>query len=239
MKRNRIAIFVTILSMLSLAGCMDVGDLTEQQSDLIAEYSAGVLLRYSDRYERRLITKEQLKKQERQNGESASASPTATIQVTPTPTPEATAGSSSDGQPTEVGVPNIGVSEFFQFDGVTVSYHSYKFVKKYGSAQIRAGDGETLCIVSFMLHNTSNKVKKLNLMKKTDISYTLDVDGSEYQPGPSILENGGLNQLITTLKPGKKEEAVLIYRMSKEKKNASSITLTIANQAKQSKITLR
>ena len=63
MKRNSIFILLTILSILSLTGCADVSDLTEEQSNLIAQYSAGVLLRYSDSYERRLITKEQLKKQ--------------------------------------------------------------------------------------------------------------------------------------------------------------------------------
>ena len=63
MKRNGIFILLTILSILSLTGCADLSDLTEEQSNLIAQYSAGVLLRYSDSYERRLITKEQLKKQ--------------------------------------------------------------------------------------------------------------------------------------------------------------------------------
>ena len=134
---------------------------------------------------------------------------------------------------------NVNVSEFFSFDGVTVSYRSYKFAKRYGSTQIRAGDGEVLCVVSFLLHNTSNKTRKLNLLKRMDISYELDVDGSQYQPGPSILQNGGLNQLMTTLKPGEKEEAVLIYRMGKEKENASALTLTLKEQVKQSEITLR
>ena len=36
---------------------MNVQDLTEKESEMIAEYSAGLLLQYSDQYERRLIKK--------------------------------------------------------------------------------------------------------------------------------------------------------------------------------------
>ena len=238
MKRNQIVVLITILSMLSLTGCMDVGDLTDEQSDLIAEYSAGVLLRYSESYERRLITKEQLKKQGIEEVSEGITTPTPSAVVTATPqTPDDTTQTAAKPDTTEV--PELSVNDFYQLDGVKVSYDSYQFGKKYGNSQIRAADGETLLVVSFLLTNVSGKTKKLNLMKRMDISYTLDADGNQYLPGPSILENGGLNQLSTTLKPGQKEKAVLIYRMSKERKNASSIILTIADESKQAKVTLR
>ena len=241
MKRNRIVALIAILSMISLTGCMDMGNLTEEQSDLVAEYSAGVLLRYSDRYERRLITKEQLDKQ---GVEIEDVLPTATAEATPTPvtdvsTDETTADGSSEPEVTEV--PGVPVNDFYHLDGVTVAYDSYQFVKKYESiSQIRADKGETLLIVTFLLNNTSGKTKNIDLMhNRTDISYTLDVDGSQYQPGIDILENGGMNNLSTKLKSGKKEKAVLIYRMDQAQKNASSITLTIAEGNQQSKVTLR
>ena len=112
-------------------------------------------------------------------------------------------------------------------------------MKRYANTQIRAAQDETLLVVSFLLNNTSEKKKKLNLMKRLDISYMLDVDGSQYLPGPSMLENGGMNQLSTTLKAGQKEKAVLIYRMAKEQRNASSISLTITDESKQTKVILK
>ena len=241
MKRNRIVALIAILSMISLTGCMDMSNLTEEQSDLVAEYSAGVLLRYSDRYERRLITKEQLDKQ---GVEIEDVLPTATAEATPTPvtdvsTDETTADGSSEPEVTEV--PGVPVNDFYHLDGVTVAYDSYQFVKKYESiSQIRADKGETLLIVTFLLNNTSGKTKNIDLMhNRTDISYTLDVDGSQYQPGIDILENGGMNNLSTKLKSGKKEKAVLIYLMDHAQENAASITLTIAEGNQQSKVTLR
>lgn len=241
MKRNRIVALIAILSMISLTGCMDMSDLTEEQSDLVAEYSAGVLLRYSDRYERRLITKEQLEKQGEKIEEVL---PTSTTEATPTPVTDASANDTTgDGssEPEATEVPGVPVNDFYHLDGVTVAYDSYQFVNKFGTdSQIRADKGETLLIVSFLLKNTSGKTKNINLLDdRPDISYTLDVDGNQYQPQLSILENGGMNQLSTKLKSGKKEKAVLIYRMDQAQKNAASITLTIADGNQQSKVTLR
>ena len=236
MKRNGIFILLTILSILSLTGCADFSDLTEEQSNLIAQYSAGVLLRYSDSYERRLITKEQLKKQgaEEVAPEQPETQTTPVASAVPTDT---TADAAASQKPAET--PGVTVNDFFQFDGVTVTYDSYRFASKYGSTQIRADEGETLLIVTFMLKNTTGKTKELNLMKRTDISYQADVDGEQYQPGISMLENGGLNQLSTTLKAGEKEKAVLIYRMNQDKKGAASVVLTLSDKDRTAKVTLR
>ena len=135
--------------------------------------------------------------------------------------------------------PGVTVNDFFFFFCVTVTYDSYRFASKYGSTQIRADEGETLLVVTFVLKNTTGKTKELNLMKRTDISYQADVDGEQYQPGISMLENGGLNQLSTKLKAGEKEKAVLIYRMSRDKKDAASVVLTLSDKNRTAKVTLR
>lgn len=242
MRKNRIIALIVILSMFLFNGCQSVTNMTEEQTNLIAEYSAGVLLRYSDRYERRLITKKQLEKEGEEEGQEASPTPVAPATITASPVPQETpsqsvADSNSQSETTEL--TNLSVNDFYHFDGVTVSYDSYQFVKRYANTQIRAAQDETLLVVSFLLNNTSEKKKKLNLMKRLDISYMLDVDGSQYLPGPSMLENGGMNQLSTTLKAGQKEKAVLIYRMAKEQRNASSISLTITDESKQTKVILK
>ena len=240
LKYNRILCFVLVISMLSLTGCMDMKDMSEEQTDLIAEYSAGVLLRYSDKYERRLITKEQTAKQ-------VSPQPTATAMATATAsmstTASATANTVTDASPQPTEPTSVDLNALFALDGVSITYDSYQFTNHYGTSQIRAEDGESLLVVTFIVKNTTNKKKKIDLSKRNSgsdgIQYQLDVDGSQYEPGLSILENGGLNFLSTTLAAGKQEEAVLIYRMSEDKKKASSIHLTIKEGDKQSNIPLK
>lgn len=88
------------------------------------------------------------------------------------------------------------------------------------------------------MKNTRRSKRKIELGNKK-IDYTLNVDGNNYQPGISILENMGLNYLDTTLKSGGSEEAVLIFEMSKDKKKASQISLTVSRGGRQAVVQLR
>ena len=241
MKRNWILCFVLAVSVISLAGCAGVKDMTEEQSDLVAEYAAGVLLRYSDKYERRLITKDRRAAQEKEEGGPTASPPVAT--PTATSGAEATATSSradSDSpEMTASPVPEVSLDDLYQLNGIKVSYDSCRFTKRYGSSQIRADKGQTLFIVTFALKNVSGAGKSVSLMDRRNITYTLDVDGSQYVPGISMLPNGGMDYLDTSIPKGKTEKAVLIFQMDDKKQSASSMTLTIEEGNKKSIVKLK
>lgn len=237
MKHIHIFCLVLIVLSISLTGCMDVKDLSEEKADLVAEYAAGVLLRYSDQYERRLITKEQAEGQQ----EEQSASTTPEAEPTFSNAPETTSPVAVDGTNStieSIAVPEMSLDELYHLDGIQVSYDSYEFTKRYGSTQIRAEEGETLLVVSFGLKNISGSKKKVSLMDR-DIAYSLDVDGSQYLPEINILLNGGLNYFEDTIAKGKTETAVLIFRMDQNRSSASSITLTIEEGSSKSSVKLK
>jgi len=264
LKLKRIAaLFLAGAVMFSLSGCMEIKDISDKKSDLVAEYAAGALLRNSPKYEKRLITQ---KDKERQEGASATATPKKDEEATPSPTPslepagaEATASSEAaspqatqttgdftqttgdstqtqaaasqaptDGQTQESQETNAKLKDIYKKEELSVTYKSYEFMDKYkeSSSQITASQGNTLLIVKFKVKNLSSSKRKISLAKKK-IEYSLNVDGSVYKPGISILDNMGLNYLDTTLDTGKSEEADLVFEMSKDKTSASSITLTV------------
>ena len=243
MKHNRIAfLLLTLFLMLSLCGCVNGPDISEEQSDLVAEYAAGVLLRYSNQYDRRLITKEQIEKENQKKNADSTAAPetTAAPSATPTPVPS----SENEPVPNDSGMeeqsteqPTVPLNEIYRIEGLNFSYQSYRFCKKYNS-QIKAEDGQTLLVVEFNVKNQSGKKKKVSLGKKK-IAYKLMVDNSEYQPSISILENMGLTYLDTTIPAGKSENAVLIFRMSEERKEAAAISLAIEDGNRVSMVKLK
>lgn len=244
MKYNKILLlFLMLFSMTSLCGCVNVQEMTEEQSDLVAEYSAGVLLRYSYRYDRRLITKEQLAAEnQKENGaeNAVHSEVTATPDITPTPQPAATgdtASGSSVEEPQATERPTVALNDVYHIDGLDFSYQSSRFCKKY-STQITAEKGQTLFVATFNVKNQTGKKQKVNLGKRK-ISYKLTVDGSEYQPTINILSNMGLNYLNTSIPSGKSEKAVLIYRMSEERKQASEITLSVEDGDKVSIVKIK
>lgn len=234
MKHIRILCLLLIMSMISLTGCMDVKDMSEEKADLVAEYAAGVLLRYSDTYEYRLITKDQ---QDRQEEPEATVTPAGeTAAATPTPAASGTSGGAQEPETAEV--PEVSLDALYQLKGIKVSYDTCQFTKQYGDTEIYANKGETLFVVTFALKNVSAAGKKVNLMDR-EIQYTLDVDGNQYVQGINMLPDGGLDYLETTIKKGKTKKAVLIFRMDQERASASSVNLTIEEGNKKTSIKLK
>ncbi|MCR5691765.1 MAG: DUF4352 domain-containing protein [Eubacterium sp.] len=274
MKLKRIAaLFLTGAVVFSLSACMEIKDISDKKSDLVAEYAAGALLRNSTKYEKRLITQ---KDKERQEAASATATPKKDGEATPSPTPSLTAAPTGDtgaaaspspgketspeasqtqaastenqgtaqessssqapstgqtgqeGQGTESLETNAKLEDIYGKEELAVTYKSYEFMDKYreSSSQITASEGNTLLLVKFKVKNLASSKRRIRLGKKK-IEYSLNVDGSVYKPGISILDNMGLNYLDTTLDAGKSEEADLVFEMSKDKISASSITLTV------------
>jgi hypothetical protein len=208
---------------------MDVKNMTEEESDMVAEYSAGVLLRYSDTYPWRLVTKEQ-----KASDEQATSAPeaTATAQTgdevssaEPQPS-ENTDESLSSADKTDV--QNVNLDDIYRLDGIRVKVKKGWFCQKYKNIQASAGSGEKLFVISFELYNHSSSVKKINLMKR-DLDYPLTIDGEVYQLGINMLEGNDMKYLNTAIRPGKKKTAVLVYTIPKTAgKSSSEVKLTVS-----------
>lgn len=229
MKRNRIGMLLALVASAGLlCGCMDMQNLTEDEEDMIAEYSAGVLLRYSDRYDLRLVTSDQ----EEQEEVTATSNPTATPEPSNAPSETSTDDEGTDDRQTDTETSTLSLNDLYHVQGLKISYDSYKFCSKYpekasgGISPVTAGKDEVLLVVSFSIKNNSGKKKHVQLGKR-NIQYTLNIDGLEFQPDISILDNMGMNYLDTTVAKNRTEKAVLIFTLSKERKSASNISLSV------------
>lgn len=75
--KNKIFLAVTGLIMLVLTGCASSISLTDNESDLVAEYIAGLMFKYDKNYEETLILPEEETEE-------------VVVSVSPTPTPVST-----------------------------------------------------------------------------------------------------------------------------------------------------
>lgn len=219
MRQIRFLCAVLAVSVLSLTGCADIKNLSEEQENEIAEYAAGVLLQNSDKYSYRLITKEEKE-----------------VTETPTPTPTSAAAQASDApqesQPEQTAAApedskkEVSLDDLYHLKGVSILYTSYRLADKYGSSQIRAEQGKKLLVAEFSLKNNSGAKKKVKLIDRRKITYQLNVDGTTYSPQISLLENQ-LDYLEAVIAKGKSQKAVLVFQVDKNATNASSIDLSI------------
>lgn len=219
MRQIRFLCAVLAVSVLSLTGCADIKNLSEEQENEIAEYAAGVLLQNSDKYPYRLIAKEEKE-----------------VTETPTPTPTSAAAQASDApqesQPEQTAATpedskkEVSLDDLYHLKGVSILYTSYRLADKYGSSQIRAEQGKKLLVAEFSLKNNSGAKKKVKLIDRRKITYQLNVDGTTYSPQISLLENQ-LDYLETVIAKGKSQKAVLVFQVDKNATNASTIDLSI------------
>ena len=221
MRQIRFLCAVLAVSVLSLTGCADIKNLSEEQENEIAEYAAGVLLQNSDKYSYRLITKEE--KEVTETPTPMPATPTPTSQASDAPQesqPEQTAAAPEDSKK------EVSLDDLYHLKGVSILYTSYRLADKYGSSQIRAEQGKKLLVAEFSLKNNSGAKKKVKLIDRRKITYQLNVDGTTYSPQISLLENQ-LDYLEAVIAKGKSQKAVLVFQVDKNATNASSIDLSI------------
>ncbi len=207
------------LVMLTLAGCVQAREMTEEKQDIIAEYSAGIVLQHAENYKRRL------EKQENPIVPKATQQPQAT--EAPENTPELP---QAEGAESEPALNQVSLDDLYQVSGMKAKYVSFKSCSKYTN-QIAAHKGEWLYIVNFQVSNTTKKPLKVDLSKR-GIKYLLNVDGSEYQAHPSFFENGGMNFLKTTIPPGASKKAAVVFRVPEKAKNPGSAKVTVRDEGK-------
>ena len=162
----------------------------------------------------------------------------------PTKQPEAPADQSAEESGTEEEeiVNEVSLDDLYQVEGMKVSYDSYvvckSYPKKSSMFQLTAKKGKRLLIVRFQVKNATSKKLKVDLVKRK-ISYSLDMDGTVYDPSIAIQENGGLNFLKTNLKPGASESAILVYEIPEDAKEANSLVLTVKDKQNVSTIQVK
>nr|MBP3599080.1 hypothetical protein [Eubacterium sp.] len=233
--KKRILSLCLCFGVLALGGCAKTHDLTEEEQDLIAEYSAGLLLQYEDRYERKLVPEE----------------PEATVTVapalvTPAPTPAPTleettnANASADSEEEEQ-FQQVSLNDMYKVKGVAVSYQSFvvgrEYPKKLSAFQMTAKKGEQFFVARFQVKNMTNKKKTINLQKH-ELAYPLILNEEEYQPTIVIQKNGGLNYLKTTLSGNASEEAILVYNIPTSVKKVTSAVLTVRDEKEKKESTI-
>ncbi len=224
MKKKCILLFCLCFSVVVLAGCDSGSELTTEERDKIAEYSAGILLQHYGKYSRRLIRQEAAAPDNTELPAAATPVPVEDDKkpVESNETPE-------DGDQEE-NLREVSLDDLYHVAGMNVRYRSYAVCKEYpkktSSFQLTAKKGHRLVVVQFDLKNTAKKLVKVNLGER-QIDYLLDADGATYKPTIAIQKNGGMNYLDTKLKPGQSEKAILVFEIPKNSAPFGSAVLTI------------
>lgn len=214
---KRLIIILVLLLSLTLTGCIQEYNLTEEQADAVAEYAAGILLENDASYDQKLIPMGN-NEADSDTGDSSSKDEEKTSSITPKDSDIAqdyNTANTSDNQK------KYTLSEVIGNDSFEIQYKDYMLTSSYpkepenDAFSLDAREGYQLLVIMFDVTNLTNRNQRLNL-SDAEIIYQLDInEGTVYKPELTFQEND-LHFIDITVGRHKTVEALLIFEVSKD-----------------------
>ena len=235
MKKMKMILALFIIMACLVTGCSSGPhiELTEEESDAIAQYSAYLLLKYDKNKtaERKLLDINELEdiyNAEKEKQEAETVTPTPDI-TTPTPasdepTPTVTPTEAPNVEPTVTSAPEKtadSLTALYGKDNFTVEYGYYKLEEQYVENEFSVitpkQDGNKVLSLYFLIKNIGKSSEKF-VSKDSAVKYVLYCDNGD-KLGPQIcaLPND-IQFLNDEIKAGGSYDAVLIFFVNDNEK---------------------
>ena len=217
---------------------------TEEGTEAIAEYMAGLLLKYDSNYDKTLIDiNDKAADVDDSTGTlTADRNDSDTSSTSGKTLPDK--ADKEDKKGDNVNTQQVSLSELIGLKEFDITYSGYEIAKFYPEKtdgtyfSVQADNGKQLLVVKFNIKNKSDKAKQINL-SETEIKYHLDIAGKNYIPWITLLDND-MQYIDMTIKAGKATEAVLIYQISNDTDpSKESVKLVVSKAEKEFAISIK
>lgn len=207
-----------IMISLAFTACSSAEVDSVKDTDVIAEYTASLLLKYDKTYKEKLIESaylEELEKEEKEESDEKDST-----------NPDIVQGDRNQSKPVQVSKNQSLDSSYEDFskllsnEGIAIQYKKYGLYDNYPVEPeepyfaLQNSEGKKLCILEFDLANHSSKKKSVNLIK-SGIDYQLEINSVKYNPLFTLLEND-LQLLHTDIKANSSDIAYLVFEIPED-----------------------
>lgn len=224
---------------LGLTGCASFPNLAEEDMDLVAEYAAGLLLKYSATAENRLVDVEDALLVVEEKQEEALPEPDVEDEI-PDEIPEEPQEEVKENETpvtdntetVEETLPSQPMNQVLGLGDIEIHSNGYEIKDSYPDGTgsffaLDAGDGCKLVVMKYTLSNNSTDSIDINMLGDS-ITYKVALDGSGYKYALSTLLLDDLSTYVGKLDAGASVDLVLISEWKEEEiSNISNLTLYI------------
>ena len=192
-----------ITAAILMTGCGSVmPDLTEEETEIISEYAAGVLLKYDRVHGGRLMSEAEYEMEENKKAEREAAASAAEQQNEEENAAEESAASYTEvvdvSQDAEVVVPST-IEEYYDIQDITFQYTGYELTDSYPSDSeednvffaMDATEGMQLLVLKFTATNVSSADQTLDMIGY-GVRFKVSVNGGS---GENVLSTMLLNDM--------------------------------------------
>ncbi len=236
--KNGKKLIAGMVACLLLNGCgAQIPELTQEQTDKVVQYAAGILLKYDRNYDSGIMSEEEMAAQIRK-------------QITPTPTPVPEKNAEDPGQTeqeNEVSEDLIGtkedlvdhrtIAEFLSLNGVDISYTGYDIAASYPENEtdewyfaMDAVEGDQLLIIKFRVTNISQETMTVDILNLAPRFRAFIAGGPQINAATTLLTDD-LKTLQTTLQPAESVDEVVVVEITDQEaqslQNGASLDLAV------------
>jgi hypothetical protein len=237
------AVCVGVGLMFTVVGCGSDVKLTTEQNDLVAEYVAGVMLKYSYDNEwkyQKVRSAQASQDQAERSSKAAQLSGTAVQSAsTGTTAAQTTAATTGSTDSTVVSTPGVGdaLTSAKQILGLTsadVKYSGYKVVSQYPEGEyvlsVPANPSSKIIAVEFTITNNTGADIVANTAS-TQLTFKLSISGTTVSKSTTILKNDITAMKDVTIAAGQSYTACALFQVSDALADgASSATMSVSYQ---------
>lgn len=217
MKKGKI-IGVLAISACMLTGCIDsMPDMTEEQSELVAEYAADMLLKYSPNYHYRIADEEEVASAE---AEMETSQEEETMQEESQQSQDLS--QTGSGENVSVGAETsvedgseYDLATFFSMEQFSIRYASCEITDAYPKAESGAGfsvtapQGYNLLILHFDVENLGEETAQCDLFDQIN-NVRVNVNNAGYVQALSTLLTNDLTTYMEDIPAGEVADAVVV-----------------------------
>lgn len=228
---------ILMMAVFVLTGCVQQTNLTEQQSDTIANYAAYVALQHDKNYEKKLIetasevaqgnesTANAGEQNLNQASENGGALPTDTTALNM---------NVQDGTTQDEAVQEVPtIASILKLDGFNVTYTGLEYDKQYQDTTVANGytakslDNSEFVVMKFTIENTTDETKLCDVLSLSP-KFNVSVNGEEAIRSYASLLNNDLTTLCNEIGAHETMEVVLLVEVGQEyENNVSGVSLDI------------
>lgn len=217
MKKGKI-IGVLAISACMLTGCIDsMPDMTGEQSELVAEYAADMLLKYSPNYHYRIADKEEVASAETEM-ETSQEEETTQEESQPSQDLSQTGSGETVSVGAETSVEDgseYDLAAFFGMDQFSIMYASCEITDAYPNAEsgvgfsVTAPQGYNLLVLHFDVENLGEEAAQCDLFDQIS-KVTVNVNDAGYVQALGTLLTNDLTTYMEDIPAGEVADAVVV-----------------------------
>lgn len=236
MSRTMTIVVTTAMATALMTGCVDqMPDMTQEQTDLIAEYAANLLLKYSPNYNYKIVDTQELEEITEMTEEALEES---TEKSTETKEEQTAQESQTQVQETETGEAQQNIftpqeakiAEFMDIENFEIEYVSYEVANAYPQGTsgfaVSAPKDKMLLILHYNVSNVSEAKATCELLEK-EASVYVNINDTGYRETMNTLLVNDFASYVEEFNGKETKDVVSVIAIPKETKEIESLELQI------------